>query len=163
MQPWYGIHRKPPPSFCKDSLKGYLIHQGCGTLVYTSLQAFLTLHQLTCLVRVLSTVILQGDSLGMGSELIIMPYSIIYRWKHCICQQTLTRCLPIRFVPLPQLQQSLLQCWLQHSRTWAVMSACISTRTEINFNIFCNSAVISSTTVCGRQVSFQSANYCCDL
>jgi hypothetical protein len=47
----------------------------------------------------------------------------------------------------------LLPYWLQHSRTWGVVSACVSTHRETNFNIFCTSAE-----TCTRRTLFQPVN-----
>jgi hypothetical protein len=57
---------------------------------------------------------------------------------------TLTRCLPARFATF---LQSLLPCWLQVMRTWSVVSACVSRRSETNFDIFRNLIISTPTNI----------------
>jgi hypothetical protein len=46
--------------------------------------------------------------------------------------------LSARFAPFPlptKKLQSVVVCWLQHSRTWSILSTCVSRRRETNFKL----------------------------
>jgi hypothetical protein len=80
--------------------------------------------------------------------------------KVCNCSTNrVPACLPA--CPLCAISFSLWPL-LQHSRTWDVVSACVSTRRKRNFSIFCNQIICTSAELCFSSVNC-SVIYSCEV